>query len=55
MLIAWGFIALFTLNALSSVITVGKPREPITNNEACAIVIGNALMIYGIVYLTWGG
>lgn len=48
----WLLAGDISLSALAKVVTVGRPRRPLTNTDAVAAVISSTVYVYLLV--TWG-
>jgi hypothetical protein len=53
-LVKWLLVALLVVNAAGAVLSVGKPREPITPGSALRVVVVNMLVV-AAVFAFWGG
>lgn len=47
----WGFVALIAINAIACVAAVGKPRKPMTSGAAATIVLLDAALVVGLVWV----
>jgi predicted phosphoribosyltransferase len=48
---AWVMVVLFALNAVLTILMIGKPRQPVTPSLAVGAVVASALYIWAIVSL----
>lgn len=48
---AWMIVAALAAGAILSVLSVGRPREPLTPGVVAAVVVTDGLMIWAIVAL----
>lgn len=44
----WTLVALFGLNAVATILSIGKPRTPISRGEAAILVVLQSATIAGI-------
>lgn len=46
----WVLISVFAISALGQVLLIGEERKPITPGGACAGILVNGFLIFGVLY-----
>jgi hypothetical protein len=50
-IVKWFIVTLYALGTLSTIASIGKPRQPVTNGQAMVIILFNALIVIAVI--TW--